>query len=872
MDSFLIRQKFLNYFEKNGHTVVSSSSLIPAEDPTLLFTNAGMNQFKDVFLGKEKRSYTRATSIQKCVRAGGKHNDLDQVGFTARHLTFFEMMGNFSFGDYFKPEAISYAWEFLTKEVNLPAEKLYASVFKDDTEAYDFWLNMIKLPPERIIKLGEADNFWAMGDTGPCGPCTEIYLDRGEQYGCEESACLPGCSCDRFIEIWNNVFMQYNRQADGELKPLTQTGVDTGMGLERLCMVIQGTENLFNIDSMKYLIECVEQIAQSSYDASDEKTKAAYHVLADHIRSSSLLIADGCSPANDGRGYVLRKIIRRAALFAQKITADHGLFSKLAETFIEHMSPIYPELKQNRKLILSVLESEIERFSQNLVNGQHILQKYFEKNKQDDANIITGLQAFTLYDTYGFPLELTILIGMDHGFAVDRLGFEQEMEKQRLMSGKKMKTTQGHDISVANMATIFVGYETTENTSTIQFVTKDDDHFWLSTESSPFYVESGGQVNDRGSVTINGQTFEVVDLKKAGETFKPAIMVKIKTITIDGQPAKEISVGDQADSRVDVDLRAQTVKNHTATHMLQAALLQILGPQVKQAGSVVHEKYLRFDFSQHHAMTKDEIRRVEEIINNKIQEDIQTIIHNMTLKEAKEKGIISFFGEKYNPEHVRVVEIPGFSAELCGGTHASRTGIIGAFKIISESALSTGTRRIFAITGPEAIRTFQESFDTTKQLAEMFKIKPEGVIEAVEKTQSQLQEAHSTIKQLKKQLFKAQIPSLIKEIDTTKSVPFLFLELDSDVTTDDMKQICGELGTQKPGFYFMKSTPNKDDGRFVYLGYLCKEYASQLDLKAFAQFIKDTFNLKGGGSALFIQGGGTNTIDNLKHEIKKWLS
>lgn len=871
MDSFLIRKKFLDYFEKNNHTIVSSSSLIPAQDPTLLFTNAGMNQFKDLFLGKEKRSYTRAASIQKCVRAGGKHNDLDQVGFTARHLTFFEMMGNFSFGDYFKKEAISFAWDFLTKEVNLPAEKLYASVFKDDAEAYDLWLNMIQLPPERIIKLGEADNFWAMGDTGPCGPCTEIYLDRGEQFGCGASGCLPGCSCDRFIEIWNNVFMQYNRQSDGQLLPLAQTGVDTGMGLERLCMVIQGTDNLFHTDCMRYLIDRIEKIAETSYDSSNEKTKAAYHVLADHIRSSSLLIADGCSPANDGRGYVLRKIIRRAALFAQKISENGELFPRLAETFIEHMSSIYPELKQNKKLIVSVLESEVNRFSQNLLNGQHILQKYFEKNKQDGANIITGIQAFTLYDTYGFPLELTILIGMDHGFTVDRLGFEQEMEKQRVTSGKKMKTTQGEEISVENMCTIFVGYETTENTSRIQFITKGDDHFWLSTESSPFYVESGGQVNDRGSITINNQTFEVVDLKKAGETFKPAILVKIKTTTIDNKPAQEISVGDEATSHVDPYLRAQTVKNHTATHMLQAALLKVLGSQVKQAGSVVHEKYLRFDFSHHQGMTKEEIKQVENIINEKIQEDIKTNIEYMTLKEAKEKGIISFFGEKYNPEQVRVVEIPGFSAELCGGTHASRTGIIGAFKIISESALSTGTRRIFAVTGPEALRIFQDNFDTTKQLAEMFKVKPEGVVEAVEKLQTQLKESHSTLKQLKKQLFKAQIPKLVNQIDNSTRVPFLFLELD-DVTTDDMKQICSEIEAQKPGFYFVKSIPNKDDGRFVYLGYVCKKYASDIDLKAFAQFIKDIFNLKGGGSALFIQGGGIGVLENGKNQIKNWLS
>ncbi len=867
MNSFEIRQKFLSFFEKNGHVIVSSSSLIPAQDPTLLFTNAGMNQFKDCFLGLEKRSYVRATTSQKCVRAGGKHNDLDQVGFTERHLTFFEMLGNFSFGDYFKLEAIQYAWKFLVEEMQLPAEKLYASVYKDDQESYDIWHNVIGIPESRIIRLGEADNFWTMGDTGPCGPCTEIYVDRGADIGCKKSSCAPGCSCARFIEIWNNVFMQYNRQQDGKLEPLAQTGVDTGMGLERLCMIVQGKTNVFDTDPLMIIINAIEKITDISYQRSNNDLKAAFRVLADHIRSSALLIADGCSPTNDGRGYVLRKIIRRAALFAEKLSTDQRLFSKLAQDFIDKMQSVWPELKQREKLIIAVLDNEVDRFAQNLISGQQILTKYLQENKTSGSSTLTGQQVFKLYDTYGFPPELTELIAQESSFTIDKDGFETEMKRQQKLSGKKMKQ-QGQEFAIEGMATKFVGYDILENTSKVQFVSKQDDGIWISTEVSPFFVETGGQVDDKGTVTINQQTFPVIGLKKAGETFNPAIMVKLPLTALDGRLAQDINVGDVAVSIVDVHVRPHTVKNHTATHMLQSALIAILGSHVKQAGSIVHPDYLRFDFSHHHQMTKEELKAVEDLVNQKIQENLSVCVVNTTMKDAQSKGAIMPFDNKYNPETVRMVVIDDYSIELCGGTHAPFTGMIGCFKIISESSLATGVRRIVALTGPKAIELFQQTLGDVKKLSEQFKVKPEQVVDAVDKQQEQLLQVTSTVKQLKKQLMLSQMPLWKQQIKHVGQTPFLYLELE-DASNDELKQVAESLAQSTPGFYVMVGKQSQEQ-RFSLLAYASP--ASGVDLKTFGAWLKSNFDIKSGGNAPVIQGGGVNLSPDLKNKIESWVA
>ncbi len=865
MNSFDIRKKFLDYFKKNGHTVVPSSSLIPTDDPTLLFTNAGMNQFKDYFLGKKKPPYLRATSIQKCVRAGGKHNDLENVGFTNRHLTFFEMMGNFSFGDYFKEGAIDFAWEFLTKDVKIPTEKLHATVYKTDDEAYELWHKKIGIPKERIHKLGEKDNFWQMGDTGPCGPCSEIHLDNGPEVGCKSSKCDPSCDCGRFVEIWNLVFMQYDRQEDGKLNPLERTGVDTGMGFERLYMILQGKSSVYETDIFEKLIKEIEKLSGIKYKESKKDIQAAFHVLCDHVRSTSLIIADGGTPSNEGRGYVLRKIIRRAALFAQKLSYNQDLFPDLAKEFIKFFSGVYPELKTNKKLIIKLLSSEITKFSENLIKGQVILEKYIAQNAKDSKNFLTGEQVFKLYDTYGFPTEITKVIADEKGLSLDMVNFEKEMEKQKEQSGQK-KTIE-EDISFEipkNIETKFIGYDKLESKSKISFCEKDDSNFWIITKESPFYVESGGQVSDKGWVSINDQSYPVLDLKKENK----AILVKISTKDIEPKNIK-IKVGDSAHCVVDFYSRRNTEKNHTATHLLQTALRQILGESVKQAGSLVNSKQLRFDFSQLEALTYEQIQQVEALVNQKIQEDLEVKTFTTTLAEAKDASVISFFGEKYDPVKVRVVEVGDFSAELCGGNHVSRTGKIGCFKISSLTALASGVRRIFGVTGPEAVKLFQQSFSITKNLCEMFKEKIEGVLEATEKLQKNYLDALSTIKKMKKELWKSSIPTWQEQIKEVGKAPFLFLELE-DFKSNELKQVCTELEKKTPGFYFLTSTSKEAPENINFLGYLSKKFSKTVDLKTLASLLREKFDLRGGGSNMLIQGGGA-TNPEIKKTILEWL-
>ncbi|MCK4650815.1 alanine--tRNA ligase [Candidatus Babeliales bacterium] len=866
MDSFDIRDKFLNFFKKNGHTIIPSSSLIPAQDPTLLFTNAGMNQFKDVFLGKEKRSYTRATSIQKCVRVGGKHNDFEEVGFTNRHLTFFEMLGNFSFGDYFKKEAIEYAWEFLTKEVDFTIEKLHITVFKDDDQAYKLWNKTIGLPKEKIHKLGKKENFWQMGDTGPCGPCSEIHYDRGKNFGCKTKNCSPECSCGRFIEIWNLVFMQYDRQEDGTLKPLKQTGIDTGMSIERLCMILQNKDSVFSIDIFEPLIKKIEKLTKINYGTSNEKVKSSFHVLIDHARSTSLLIADGCTPSNEGRGYVLRKIIRRAALFAQKISDNPKLFSSIAHEFSCFFSSIYKELKTNRDLIINLIDSEIERFSTNLIQGQNILEKYINKNLKTGKKNLTGKQVFKLYDTYGFPTELTKIIAKEKSFSLDMAEFEKEMKIQQKQSGKKIKDKIEKLEIPENISTTFIGYEKLEIKTKINFIKKVDTEIWIITQESPFYVESGGQVSDKGWIKIQDNTIPIIKFYKEEKIEKPAIAIKI---SLKDYPDLKINNDDTVECVVDNFARINTEKNHTVTHMLQATLIQVLGKQIKQAGSYVDEKYLRFDFTHHKGLTPEEIEKIENIVNEKIQQAIQVKTFHTTLKKAQAEGVTAIFGEKYSPEKVRVVQISDFSAELCGGTHVENTGVIGCFKILNEESLSTGIRRITAISGPQAIKIFQQSFTISKKLGEKFKVKPENVIEAIKKQQENLQKTLHEIKQLKKQIFNTQIPIWQKQVEIIGKIPFLFLELE-EIDGTQFKQICTQIEQKSPGFYFMISKNPKTPERINFFGYISKKWEAQLNLQKFVKFLKEIFEWKGGGNSSLIQGSGKST-NKMKEKIINWI-
>ncbi|MCK4517304.1 alanine--tRNA ligase, partial [Candidatus Babeliales bacterium] len=853
MNSFDIRQKFLNFFKKQNHTIVPSSPLIPAEDPTLLFVNAGMNQFKDMFLGVEKRSYTRATSSQKCVRAGGKHNDLDEVGFTNRHLTFFEMLGNFSFGDYFKKEAIEFAWQFLIKEIKLDSQNLVVSVYKTDDESYEIWHKTIGLEKERIFKLGEEDNFWQMGETGPCGPCSEIHFDKGSGVGCKTKHCDPSCPCGRFIEIWNLVFMQYDRQSDGTLKPLKQTGVDTGMGFERLSMILQKKDSIFESDLFEFLLNKIEKLTGKSYAKSNADAKVVFHVLADHVRSSSSIIADGGSPSNERRGYVLRKIIRRAVLFAQKLE-DGDLFPKLAETFIDVMSSVFPNLKTNKDLILNVLRAEVEQFSVTLEQGQHKFFKYVKENKKTKQKIISGEQAFMLYDTYGFPPELTQVMARENGFEVDMRGFEKEMAKQKAQSGKKEKGGKELVSLPDSLETEFVGYDLLECTSEIIHVEKDGKFAWVVTKQSPFYVESGGQAGDHGWITIEEHAYPVKKLFKSGMGDRPAIAAQI---VLEKDKESQVRVGAQAHCVVDNFKRVNSTKNHTATHLLQAALVQVLGPQVKQAGSQVNDQSFRFDFTFSKSLTKEQVEQVEQIVNQKIQENLELEIFCTTLHEAQNQGVTAAFGEKYNPECVRVVKIPGFSSELCGGTHVSRTGEIGCFKITSEVALASGTRRIVGVTGPKAVKLFQQSFATVKSLSELFKSKPEEVVASVAKQTEQLAGAIRQVKQMRKQLIQANVTMWAEQISLLGEIPFLFLSLDN-YANDELKTVCTEIEKQKPGVYFLFSKDAQNEGRIRFVAYSSKKFSSVVDLKKLAAHLRETCQLSGGGSSQLVQGGGVD--------------
>ncbi|KKP24405.1 MAG: Alanine-tRNA ligase [candidate division TM6 bacterium GW2011_GWF2_28_16] len=864
MNSMEIREKFLNYFKKNGHEIVSSSSLIPAQDPTLLFTNAGMNQFKDLFLGNEKRNYKTASTIQKCVRAGGKHNDLEEVGFTNRHLTFFEMMGNFSFGDYFKQEAIKYAWEFLTKEVKINPDNLKITIYKDDNEAYKIWHETIGISSDKIYRLGEKENFWQMGDTGPCGPCTEIHFDNGKDVGCKKETCDPSCSCGRFTEIWNLVFMQFNRQPDGVLVPLKQTGIDTGMGFERLNMILQKKDSVFQTEIFAPIIKKIEDLTKLSYNKSDKNTRAAFHVLCDHVRSSSLLIADGCLPSNEGRGYVLRKIIRRAALFAQKLSDNPKLFSSLSKEFISYFSLIYKELKDNEKLIIATLDDEITKFSENLKQGKVILEKYIQENKNNNKNYLTGEQVFKLYDTYGFPTELTKVVANEQNFTLDMPSFDAEMEKQKEQSGKKTKDKIITLDIPEDITTKFVGYDKLELDTEINFILKQDDYIWLVTKESPFYVESGGQVSDKGFLNIDNNIHKIEEFYKANNTNNPAIAVKIKNNNLN------LKINNKIKCIVDFYSRTITAKNHTATHLLQTALIQILGKHIQQAGSFVNSEFLRFDYTSNHGLTKQDTIKIENIVNQKIQENIALNIFHTTLQEARNQGVTALFGEKYNPEQVRVVQVPGFSAELCGGTHVKNTGDIGLFKIESDVALSSGVRRITGLTGPKAIELFQNNFDTVKTLVEKFKVKPEQVLNAIEKQEENMNNLNSQIKQLKKQISKANIPTWQNSVTHINKIPFLFLKL-QDFDNTQIKEICETIETKSPGFYFIININTQTPDIISFMGYLSKIFTDQVNLKEFSKnILQDKFNLKGGGSNNLIQGGG-NKPENIEQEIINWL-
>jgi alanyl-tRNA synthetase len=718
-----IRSRFLQFFERNGHTIVRSSPLVPKDDPTLLFTNAGMVQFKKVFLGQERRDYTRATSSQKCLRVGGKHNDLENVGRTARHHTFFEMLGNFSFGDYFKEEAIRLAWEFLTKELGLPKERLYATVFRDDDEAEELWRKITGLPPERIYRLDEKDNFWSMGDTGPCGPCSEILVDQGSHMSCGPECGIGKCECDRYLEIWNLVFMQYNRDEAGEMTPLPRPSIDTGMGLERVSAVCQGVYSNFESDLFKPLLGAMQELANVSY-GKDEDKDTALRVIADHSRSVSFMIADGILPSNEGRGYVLRRLIRRAYRFGRLLGMDEPFLHQVCARVVEEMGPTFPELTASSEFMGRVVAQEEERFSQTLDKGLVILSEELERLGRAGITQVPGEVAFKLYDTFGFPLDIVNDIAEKHSFTVDEAGFRTFMAEQKKLSKEAWSGSGEKDVAgrfgpllETGVESRFIGYTSLEGRSPLTVLldgqgrpaaslSKGQNGFAVTAET-PFYGESGGQIGDQGRIETETGTAVVTS------TLKPGPKLTVHQIEV-GQG--EIVSGQKATLVVEEGVRIATARNHTSTHLLHAALRKVLGEHVKQAGSQVSEKRLRFDFTHIAQPTPEELQAVEDEVNRAILADIPVGTEELEYQEAVERGAMALFGEKYE-DRVRMVQVPGVSAELCGGTHLERTSQAGTFVILSEGGVAAGVRRIEATTGWEALDFLRERRTVVREMA-----------------------------------------------------------------------------------------------------------------------------------------------------------
>lgn len=753
LSSAEIREAFCKFFEQKGHTRVISSPLIPAGDPTLLFTNAGMVQFKQIFLGDEKRAYQRAVSVQKCMRAGGKHNDLENVGKTARHHTFFEMLGNFSFGDYFKPDAIEYGWEFVTQIMGLSPEHLWITVFKDDEESAFLWAKKVRA--DRIVKMGEKDNFWQMGDTGPCGPCSEIYFDQGPEISCGKSTCGLGCDCDRYLEIWNLVFMQFNRNTRGELLPLPKPSIDTGMGLERISAVCQGVKSNYNSDLFKPIIGEIEKITGTRYGQNPSKD-VSVRVIADHIRAITFLIADSVHPSNEGRGYVLRRIMRRAARHGRFLGMSDPFLFQLTDTVIIQMKPFYPELDSNQSRIRQMTQGEEERFIHTLNIGMKLIEELFLKMKRDGEKTVPPEALFKLYDTYGFPLDLLEDIAVEEGFNLDIKGFELEMEnqKKRARAASRFGTEDSALVSFSKEIlkeygkTKFLGYDSLEGQSTLIAMlngtervkrAREGNEVFCVFKETPFYGEGGGQVGDQG--TVSGETV----LAEIQDALKPApelIVHKVKVVQ------GELIENSTYVLEVDEKRRKDSARNHTATHLLHAVLREVLGDHVKQAGSYVDPARLRFDFNHFFPLTRKELDKIERLMNERVRKNVPVHPKIMGLEEALKEGALAFFGDKYGDE-VRVIQIENLSQELCGGTHCRATGDIGVFKIVSESSIAAGIRRIEAVTGEGAYELIKTQESQFLQMAENLKVKPAEAPQKLLKLISSLKEKEKEITSLK---------------------------------------------------------------------------------------------------------------------------
>ncbi|MBB1289862.1 alanine--tRNA ligase [Pseudoalteromonas sp. SR43-6] len=860
MTTAQIRQQFLDFFASKQHQIVPSSSLIPGNDATLLFNNAGMVQFKDVFLGAESRPYTRATSSQRCVRAGGKHNDLENVGYTARHHTFFEMLGNFSFGDYFKQDAIKFAWEFLTEVVKLPQEKLLVTIYHDDEEAFEYWSKDIGLSEDRIIRIATSDNFWSMGDTGPCGPCSEIFYDHGEHiWGGPPGT--PEEDGDRFIEIWNLVFMQYNRQSDGTMLPLPKQSVDTGMGLERISAILQGVHSNYEIDLFQGLIAAAASVTNAQ-DMDDKSLR----VVADHIRSCAFLISDGVMPSNEGRGYVLRRIIRRAVRHGNKLGAQGSFFYKLVAALIEQMGQAYPELAKQQEIIEKVLRIEEEQFGKTLERGLAILEESLIDLKGD---IIPGDLVFKLYDTYGFPADLTADVARERQMTIDHQGFEECMAVQRKTAQQAGKFGADYNEQLkSEKLTEFKGYDSTHHSATVVEIfaggeavqlLEDGQQGIVVLDRTPFYAESGGQTGDTGTITVAGGEFNVTNTTKLGNAFA-------HHGTVQGR----IGVNDKVDATIDDARRDSIKKNHTATHILHEALRQLLGDHVGQKGSLVQPDRLRFDFSHFEAVTKDELREIERVVNDEIRRNFALNTELMAIDDAKAKGAMALFGEKYDDE-VRVVTIGDYSIELCGGTHVERAGDIGLFKIVSESGIAAGVRRIEAVTGADAVAYVSEQEQQLHDVAALVKGDSASVLEKVTALLEKSKGLEKQIAQLNDKLASAAGASLLDSIVEINGVKLLVANVEGTESkalrgmVDDLKNKIGSgviaLGVASGDKVSLIAGVTKDLTGKVKAGELVNHMAGQV-------------GGKGGGRPDMAQAGGSEpqNLAAALDSVTAWLT
>ncbi len=858
-----IRQAFIDFFISKQHTQVSSSSLIPHNDPTLLFTNAGMNQFKETFLGMEPRDYTRAVTSQKCVRAGGKHNDLDNVGYTARHHTFFEMLGNFSFGDYFKQAGIEYIWEFLTSDQWLAIDKdrLYVTIYETDDEAFDIWHKTIGLPSERIIRIGDnkgapyaSDNFWTMGDTGPCGPCTEVFYD----HGADIEGGLPGTpeeDGDRYIQIWNCVFMQFNRQKDGTLLPLPAPSVDTGMGLERISAIMQGVHGNYEIDLFVYLMDAAAEILEISNDQ-----QSSLKVIADHIRAVAFLIADGVTPSNEGRGYVLRRVIRRAVRHGNKLGADSEFFYKMVAPLVAEMGSAYPELKNKQSVIENAIQKEEAQFAKTLAQGLRLLASELEGLQ--DGDTLSGEAAFKLYDTYGFPLDLTADITRERGIAIDEVEFDEHMQAQR----ERARDAGKFDVDYSSVIqvetpTTFIGYEQLEEDGvTIDALYQDGNPADSLTEGmegvvvldrTPFYAEGGGQVGELGEIRTESGVFEVQDTKKSGQA-----IIHYGVVTMGDIKPKQT-----ADAHVLSSIRAASAKNHSATHLLHAALREVLGDEVTQKGSLVSSDVLRFDFAYDKPVSAAEIMRVERLVNEQIQANTPARIEHMSIDEAMNQGAMALFGEKYGTD-VRVLTMgtdrivdgqrKPFSIELCGGLHVQRTGDIGMLKITSESGIAAGIRRIEAVTGMNAVKNIQQSEQQLSELASQLKVKRPEVAQRVRTMADKQRELEKQLERLQQKIASAQAANLLDDVQTIAGTPLLISTL-RGIDGKSIRTLMDDIKSKLPDSVIVL-IGDKDD-QLALAASVAKSVTAKIKAGDIIRHLASELGGKGGGKPDYAQGG-----------------